>query len=175
MSDNENVMRKVKVEKLTLNFGAGKDQVLLKKGERLIKQITNIDPVRTVTQKRIPGWGLRPGLPIGCKLTLRGKAAEDVLNRLLQAKGMRLAPSCFDNEGSVSFGIHEYIDIPGTKYDPEIGIIGIQASVTLARPGFRVKQRKIRPRRIHKTHRISREDAVAFMKEAFGVVVGEEE
>ena len=88
-----NPMQLPRIEKLTLNIGAGKDQTKLEKGIVLIKAITGIDPIKTVTKKRIPEWGLRPGLPIGCKLTLRKAAAIDLLKRLLQAKELKLKDS----------------------------------------------------------------------------------
>ncbi|NJL44225.1 MAG: 50S ribosomal protein L5 [Nitrosarchaeum sp.] len=47
------VMNEVRIEKLTLNFGAGKDQKQLEKGMKLIKQLTGVDPVKTVTNKRV--------------------------------------------------------------------------------------------------------------------------
>jgi large subunit ribosomal protein L5 len=168
-------MKTIRIEKLTLNVGAGKDQAVLDKGVVLLKQITGIDPVKTITQKRIANWGLRPGLPIGCKITLRNEDAQKVAKRLLAAKSGLLAQNNFDNEGNVSFGIKEYIDIPDTKYDPKIGIMGLQASITLGRPGFRVKRRKLLKRTIPKDHRISREEAVEFMKKNFGVKLNEEQ
>ena len=67
------LMKAIKIEKVTLNVGAGKEQSKLEKGIVLLKNITGINPVKTFTNKRIPTWGLRPGLPIGCKLTLRKK------------------------------------------------------------------------------------------------------
>ena len=85
-----NIMRNIKIEKITLNVGAGKDQVKLDKGIRLLKTITGIPPVKTKTNKRIPGWQLRPGLPIGCKITIRGKKAKEILIKLLGAKGNEL-------------------------------------------------------------------------------------
>lgn len=163
-----NAMKNIRIEKVTLNFGAGKDQSRLEKGIQLIKMITGKEPVKTITQARIPGWGLRPGLPIGLKLTLRGQEAEDVLKRLLEAKENTLKVSCADTVGNISFGLSEYIDIPGVKYDPKIGVIGLQASITLVRPGYRVMRRRTKVARIGKSHRIGREEAVAFMKERFG-------
>jgi len=168
-----NSMRTIRIEKLTLNIGAGKDAALLEKGVKLIKQLTGIAPVKTVTQKRIPGWGLRPGLPIGCKVTIRGPDAMKLIARLLAAKDKRLDPKNFDVVGNVSFGIPEYIDIDGAKYDPEIGIIGLQVCLTLERPGYRVKRRSLRPMSIPHQHRVSAEEAMAFMKETFGVTVEE--
>lgn len=161
-----NSMKQIKVEKVTLNIGAGKDAKLLEKGVKLITGLTGIAPVKTITQKRIPGWGLRPGLPIGCKLTLRGKQAQELIPRLLAAKDNLLSPKNFDDAGNISFGIPEYIDIEGATYDPEIGIIGLQACITLTRPGYRIRVRSIRPQKLKK-QRIVRNEAVSFMQEKF--------
>jgi len=170
-----NILRNIKIEKVTLNIGAGKNTALLDKGVKLLKIITGILPVKTVTQKRIPAWGLRPGLPIGCKVTLRKNAAKEVLNRLLQAKNHVLNEKQFDDNGNVAFGIHEYIDIPSVKYDPDIGIIGFEVCVTLERPGFRIKRRKIQTKKIPRRHKITRNDAIEYMKDQFKVKMGEEE
>ncbi len=164
-----NPMQNVRIEKVTLNFGAGKEQTKLDKGVILLKAITGIDPVKTITQKRIPSWGVRPGLAIGCMLTLRKTPAVNVLKRMLEAKEFTLKPTCFDTNGNVSFGIAEYIDIPGVKYDPKMGVIGLQVCVTLEKPGFRIKRRKLLQRKVHKHHRISREESQEFMKKSFGV------
>ena len=168
-----NPMRQIRIEKVTLNIGAGKDQTVLTKGMKLLESITGVPPLKTVTQKRIAAWGLRPGLPIGCKTTLRKEDAASLLSRLLKAKEHLLAESNFDENGNVSFGIHEYIDIPDVKYDPDIGIIGLQVCVTLERPGYRIKRRKIMKRRIPLHHRISREDVIEYMKESFHVKIAE--
>ena len=74
-----NVMKTIRIEKITLNVGAGKDQNKLEKGMKLLQKVTGIEPIKTFTSKRIPGWGLRPGLPIGCKITLRREEAEKLL------------------------------------------------------------------------------------------------
>ena len=175
MTTQTQSMKQIKLVKLTLNIGAGKEQTVLDRGIVLLKQITGIDPVKTITQKRIPGWSLRPGLPIGCKLTLRGEPAHKIAKRLLIAKNSLLSKSNFDEEGNVSFGIKEYIDIPETKYDPKIGIMGLQASITLERPGFRVKKRKVMKRTIPRKHRISRPESIDFMKENFNIKIKEEQ
>lgn len=164
-----NPMRKISVEKLTLNIGTGKDQSKLEKAESLLKQLTGIPPVRTITQKRIAAWGLRPGLPIGCKLTLRGTKAAEMIPRLLSSIDFALNDNNFDENGNVSFGIKEYIDIRDAKYDPVIGIMGLQASITLKRPGFRIKQRRMLNKSIPLRHKISSKESMEFMKETFGV------
>ncbi len=169
-----NAMRDIRIEKVTLNVGAGKDQKKLEKGMMLLKNVTGIDPVKTFTNKRIPSWGIRPGLPIGCKLTLRRKKAEEILLRLLDAKDNQLSPHQFDKEGNMSFGIHEYIDIPNVKYEPKIGIMGLEVCVTFQRPGFRIKRRRKMKKKISNKHKIKKEEAIEFMKSKFKVKVGEE-
>lgn len=169
-----NVMRRITIDKLTLNFGAGKDQKQLEKGISLIKQLSGVEPVKTITQKRLPAWGLRPGLPVGAKLTLRGEAAETMCRRLLTARDFKLRRTNLDSFGNVSFGLKEYLDIPGAKYNPEIGMIGLECSLTLKRAGYRVRDRKLRKGPIGKHHRVSHEDALAFMAERFTVQLDEE-
>ena len=167
-------MRQISVEKVTLNIGAGKDQTKLEKGMKLINNITGQSPVKTFTKKRIQEWGLRPGLAIGCKLTLRKGKATELLKRLLEAKDNTLQESNLDNEGNISFGISEYIDIPGVDYDPDIGIMGLQVCITLRRSGFRIKHRAIKRREIPKKIRIRRGESIDFMKKLFNLNIGEE-
>src|SRR3989344_6023917 len=99
----DNPMKAIRIEKLTLNVGAGKNPAKLEKSMKLLKDITGIEPVKTFTIKRIPSWGLRPGLPIGCKLTLRKSAANELLPRLLKAKENRLREKQFDEGGNIAF------------------------------------------------------------------------
>ncbi len=168
-----NPMQKVRIEKVTLNIGAGKDEQMLKKGTKLLKSLTGIEPVKCITTKRIQAWSLRPGLPIGVKITLRNKEAEAIIPRLLAAKDNVLEESCVDGYGNISFGIPEYVDITDSKYDPEIGIIGLQVSITLDRPGYRIKKRKLKKTKVSTHHRVNKKDSVAFLKEKFGTTVGE--
>ncbi len=170
-----NPMQKPVIEKVTLNVGAGTDQTKLDKGITLIKSITGIDPVKTTSKKRIPAWGIRPGLPIGCKLTLRKEKARELLVRLLKAKDNKLKKTQFDNFGNVSFGIHEYIDIPGVKYDPKIGITGLEVCVTLGKKGYRIKARRVERKKIPKRHALTKQEAIDFMKNEFNIILEEEE
>jgi len=165
-----NKMKEVMIEKVTLNIGSGKDQKRLENGAKLMKTIAGIEPVKTHAKKRIPEWGLRPGLPIGCKLTLRKQSATDILKRMLDAKENTLKEGNFDDAGNVAFGVPEYIDIPNVKYDPAIGIMGLEVCVTLERPGFRIKRKK-NSTRIGKHHKITKEEAIKFMTEKFNVKV----
>ena len=168
------IMKEIKVEKLTVNIGTGGPGDKLDKALKLLKNITKEKPVTTTTKKRIPTWDIRPALQIGCKVTLRGKKAEALLKRLIEAKGNKLKESYFDNQGNFSFGIAEYLDVPGAEYDPSIGIIGFETAVSLTRPGFRIKERKIMKRKISKKHKITKEEAKEFMKNKYSVRIGEE-
>ncbi len=164
-------MKNIRIEKVTLNIGAGKDQSRLEKGIVLLNAVANQVPIKTVTTKRIQEWGLRPGLPIGCKITLRKDRAIKMLPRLLEAVENKLRQKQFDENGNIAFGIHEYIEIPGVKYDPKIGIMGLEVCITLERPGFRIKKRRIMPRKIPRRHRVSRQEAIEYMKSNFNTVV----
>lgn len=166
-----NSMKNIRIEKITLNIGAGKDQTRLEKGLVLLNTIANTTPIKTITQKRIQEWGLRPGLPIGCKLTLRKDKAIKMIPRLLDAVDNRLNERQFDNNGNIAFGIHEYIEIPGVKYDPKIGIMGLEVCVTLERPGYRIKRRRLLTRKIPTRHRISKQEAIDFMAKNFNTKV----
>jgi large subunit ribosomal protein L5 len=172
----ENVMRKISIAKLTLNVGAGKDQNLLNKGIKLIKHITGAEPVKTLTNKRLQAWGLRPGLPIGCKLTIRDQERiKTLIKRCLESKEFLLSKKQFDNNGNIAFGIPEYIDVGDTEYNPEIGIMGFEVCITLNRPGFRIRDRRIMKRKIPHKHRISQDEAIQFMKDNFKIKIVEEE
>jgi large subunit ribosomal protein L5 len=168
-----NPMREISIEKVTLNIGAGKDQTKLEKGIKLINSIAGKAPVKTFAKKRIQEWGLRPGLPIGCKLTLRNIGASELLKRMLEARDNILNRTNIDDEGNISFGIKEYIDIPGVNYDPNIGIMGLQVCITLRRNGFRIKSRSIRRRQVPKKQKIKRDESIQFMQKKFNLKVEE--
>lgn len=160
----ENPMKKISIAKITLNIGTQKSDDLMKRGLKLLGILgAPYVPVKTVTQRRIPGWGLRPGLAIGCKVTVR-KNAEKLLKRLLVAKENTLKVSNFDRSGNVSFGIPEYIDIEGIEYDPELKIMGLEVAVTLERPGYRVKRRRVKSSTVGKKQVITSAEAIAFIK-----------
>ena len=166
-----NPMKNIRIGKVTLNIGAGKDQTRLEKSLVLLNTIANATPIKTITSKRIQEWGLRPGLPIGCKLTLRKDKVTKVLPRLLDAVDNKLREKQFDDGGNIAFGIHEYIQIPGVRYDPNIGILGLQVCITLERPGYRIKRRRLLTRKIPAKHQILKHEAIEFMANKFNTKV----
>lgn len=159
----DNPMREIRITKITLNVGAGKDEDLLKRGLKLLQKLSPNVPVKTSTKKRIPGWGLRAGLVIGCKVTIRNDL-HNLLKKLLAAKKNKLSSKSFDEKGNFSFGVPEYIDIDGMNYDPELKMMGLEAAVTLERPGYRVKKRRINPKSVGKAHQITKSEAIDFVK-----------
>lgn len=163
-------MHKIKIEKVTLNCGTGVSPADLEKGMRLLKLVSNQEPVKTKSRKRIPAFGIRKGLEIGCKVTLRGEKAVELLRKLLGTIDNRLSYKQI-NPGSFAFGIKEYIEIPGMEYQRDIGITGLDVCVTLTRPGLRVCKRKIAASKIPKKHKISREETAQFMGENFNTKI----
>ena len=171
---NPNPMREIKIEKVTINVGVGEAGDKLEKAKTLIEGIFNTKVVKTVAKDRIPTWGLRLGLPIGIKTTIRGEAAVTLLKRLFIANENRVKPSQFDNEGNLSFGIREYIHIPDVKYDPALGITGMDVCITLKRKGgFRTRRRSYQNTPVGKSHRITKEESIEFFKKKFGIEVAE--
>lgn len=173
MKNNPNTQ--VKIEKVTLNIGVGQSGDKLEKAKKLLSKITNKKPVLTKTQKRIPTWGLRPNLAIGTKVTLRNKDAGVLLKRLFMAIDNKISEKKFDRFGNFAFGVPEYIDIPEVPYDIDIGIIGLEVAVTLKRAGLRVKKRRVNPSKIKKRHMVTKNEAINFLKDNFGLKITQEE
>ena len=154
----ENSMRKIFLSKVVLNMGIGKSGEPVEIGKKTLSQITGKKPNTRNAKKSQRDWGVRKGEPIGVAITVRDDDAIELLKRLLTAKDNKINERAIDNEGNVSFGIKEHIDIPGIKYDPKIGILGLEVSVSLARYGFNIKLRSTNKSKIGKTHRISKND-----------------
>ncbi len=165
MSEQE--MREISVEKVVVNFGAGEVGDAVEQGVKLLRKLTGTEPVRTESGDAAKGFGLRDGLQVGAKVTLRGEAAEEFVARVLEAKGDELPASVFDTQGNFSVGVDEYINMPGVDYDPEIGMKGFEVAVVLERPGFRTKKRK-EPNEVGQDHRITAEEAQDFVRDRFG-------
>ena len=164
-------MRRIFLEKVVLNMGVGKSGDAVEAGRRCLEQITGKKPNLRPARKTFRDWGVRKGEPIGVAVTARGKDAQDLLKRLFEAKSNAVKGRSFDEFGNLSFGIGEHIDIPGVKYDPQIGILGLEAAVALARPGYGIRKRSKHKARVGKRHVITSEEAKGYMTERFGVSI----
>jgi large subunit ribosomal protein L5 len=174
MSDAESQfheMREPQIEKVVVHMGVGKGGVDLQNAEEILEEITGQESVRTQAKQTDPEFGIREGDPIGAKVTLRGADAEDFLDRALPLTA--LAERQFDQTGNVSFGVDEHTDFPSQEYDPNIGIYGLDVTVNLVRPGYRVAKRDQVSRQIPSNHRLDAGDAVAFLESNFDVEVNE--
>jgi large subunit ribosomal protein L5 len=164
-----NQMEAVKIAKATVNIGVGESGERLARAEQLIINITDQKPVRTISKVTNPEFGIRKGQPIACKVTLRNEKAKKAVKLVLDGIGNSLKASQFDMQGNVSFGIEEHIDIPGMRYDPDIGIFGMEVAVTFEKPGYRIKRRKIQHKKIPSKHQVTKEETMEFMKNEFQV------
>jgi len=161
------------VEKIVVNIGVGEAGEKLAKAEKVLEMVTHQKPLRTISKTTNKDLGIRWGMPLGCKVTMRKKVAEQFLKTALWVKENRITSYSFDPEGNFSFGITDYTDFPGQRYNPEIGIFGMDVCVVLSRPGRRVSERSHARRRIPKRHRLTRQDALEWLKRKYGVEVVE--
>ncbi|MBR3477434.1 MAG: 50S ribosomal protein L5 [Candidatus Methanomethylophilaceae archaeon] len=166
-----NAMRNLHVDKVVVNIGVGEAGERLVKAEKVLEMVTGHKPVETISKTINRDLGIRKGMPLGCKVTLRGEDAEEFIKKALVIREMRVPEYSFDKEGNMSFGISDYTDFEGMKYDPEIGIFGMDISVVLRRVGNRITQRALLQRRIPRSHRVDREEAIQYMKDTFEVKV----
>jgi len=156
-------MKDIKIEKIVLSMGGTGEN--LEKGVKLLKMLTRKKPAKMKSRKRIPALGVRPKLEVGAVVTLR-KEIDDMLRRLLATKDNTLKKKQV-SENSFSFGVKEYIEIPGVEYQRDIGILGFDVTITFKRAGKRTKLKKIKRGKIPKRNEIKREEIIKFMEEKF--------
>ncbi len=159
----ENPMREIKIDKVVLSVGGKAED--LDKGCKLLQLLTSKKPAKMKSRKRIPAWEVRPKLAVGALVTIR-KEKENILRKMLVTientlKKKQISENCF------SFGIKEYIEIPGIEYQRDIGILGFDVTVSFKRPGRRVKLRKIKAGKLPKKQNVSKEEIIKFMKDNF--------
>lgn len=162
------IMDNVKLEKVTLNVGCGDDKDKIEKAQRLLKLLTGGKPMVTVSRRRST-FGAVKGSPLGAMITLRKQPAVEFLKKAFYAIDNEINSSKVDTTGNFSFGIKEYIDMQGIKYSHDVGLMGLDVSVTLEKPGYRVKRRKVKRSKLGKNKIISREEVSEWLKNNFGV------
>lgn len=161
-----NVMRIPKITRLVLSAGAvDKD---LEKAKKLLEIISEkkAQITKSGARMRIPAFGVKPKMELGTCVTLRNQEAIEVLRKLLGAIDNKLKISSID-KNNFSFGIPEYINIPGVKYLREIGIRGFNVTVVFERAGTRVKKRRIKTGKVPSRQHVTAEEIADYMKDNF--------
>jgi large subunit ribosomal protein L5 len=171
-SAGEGDMRKISIGKVVVNIGVGKSGEAVERARKVLEQITSQKPSSRKAKKSIRDFGTHQGEPIGLVVTARGQErCKELIMRLLIAREKKMNASSFDDRGSVSFGLKEHIEIPGIRYEPEIGIWGMNVSVLLERPGYRVSRRMRKSASLGRSHVVSKDEAIEYFKREFEVVV----
>jgi large subunit ribosomal protein L5 len=121
-----NVHQVPRLEKIVLNMGVGsavQDQKLLDAAVGDLTIISGQKPAITKAKKSIAGFKLRQGMPIGCKVTLRGERMWEFADRLLSTALPRIrdfrgvSATAFDGRGNYSLGVNEQLIFPEIDYD----------------------------------------------------------
>jgi large subunit ribosomal protein L5 len=167
----EHPMLRPRIEKVVVNLNVGKSGEPLEKANRVLEEITGQTPVKRKAKKTIRDFGIREGESIAVVVTLRKQQAIDFLKKVLPVVDNKVARRAFDVRGNFAFGLKEHIEIPGVKYDPEIGIFGMDICVSVNRPGQRIKIRKRQSKPVGPKHLLTPEESIVFVKQTLGVEI----
>jgi large subunit ribosomal protein L5 len=161
------------IEKVVVNISVGKSGEPLEKAARVLKEITGQTPCMRRAKDTVRDFGIRKGESIACIATLRREKAIEFLNKVLPVVDKKLSSKSFDRQGNFSFGIKEHIELPGVKYDPDVGIFGMDICVSVIRPGYRVKTRRKEKNKLGRRHVLTPQDSIVFAKDTLGVEITE--
>ncbi len=167
----EQIMLTPRIEKVVVNLNVGKSGEPLEKATRVLKELTGQVPVKRNAKSTIRDFGIRKGEPIACTVTLRKQKAIDFLKKVLPVVDNKISRSSFDKQGNFAFGLKEHIEIAGVKYDPDVGIFGMDICVAVNRPGQRVKIRRKQKTQIGSKHILTPEESVDFVEKTLGVEI----
>ena len=135
----KNPMQVPRISKITVNMGVGEAVAEKKVMDAAVADLTKITgqkPLITKSRKAIASFKIRAGLPIGCKVTLRGARMYEFLDRLIsiampRIRDFRGAPSrSFDGQGNYSLGVKEQIIFPEIQYDQVDQVRGMDITIT---------------------------------------------
>lgn len=160
----DNPMHAIRIEKVTLNVGCGTDQEKIERSKTLLQMLAEQKPLITLSKKRST-FGVPKGKPLGVKVTLRKKKAEEFFTKVLQALDNKVKSSQLDKYGNINIGIKEYIDLPGVKYSHAVGMLGLDCAITLQRAGHIVRYRRIQQRNIPSKNKINKEEVINWLKQ----------
>ncbi|KAL1766989.1 60S ribosomal protein L11 [Sigmodon hispidus] len=162
--EKENPMRELRICKLCLSICVGENRDRLIPADKVLEQLTGQMPVFSKARYTVRSFDIRRNEKIAVHCTVRGAKAEEILEKGLKVREYDLQKNNFSDTGNFGFGIQEHIDL-GIKYDPSIGIYGLDFYVVLGRPGFSVADKKCRTGCIGAKHRISKEEAMCWFQQ----------
>lgn len=164
-------MLKPRIDKVVVNLNVGKSGTPLENASNVLIELTGQKPIKRKAKKTIRDFGIRQGEPISCVVTLRKQPAITFLRKVLPVLDNKLSLSSFDKHGNFSFGLKEHIEIAGVKYDPNVGIFGMDVCVSVNRPGNRVKIRRKHKTHIGNSHLLTPDESIAFIKQILEVEI----
>jgi large subunit ribosomal protein L5 len=138
-----NIMQVPKLEKIVLNMGLGEavqNPKIVEGAAQELSLIAGQKAVVTNAKKSIAGFKLREGMPIGCRVTLRGEKMYDFFSKLVNIALPRVrdfrgvSPKGFDGRGNYSLGVKEQIIFPEIDYDKIDKIKGLNISIVTSAP-----------------------------------------
>jgi len=136
----------------------------------VLEQLTGQQPVFSKARFTVRSFGIRRNEKIAVHCTVRGAKAEEILDRGLKVREYELRKGNFSQTGNFGFGIQEHIDL-GIKYDPNIGIYGMDFYVVLGRPGYNVSKKRRAVGVIGRKHRATKEEAMKWFQQKYDGVI----